>query len=74
MNQAKISRLIALDLDWRRNPKFKELCRQEWPPQFFAYCEKKIAALRAIAEVEQRQLNGDPVELWDVSEISVEGW
>lgn len=73
MNQVKMNRLMALDADWRKDSKFKELCRKTWSPQLFAQCENKIAELKAIAAIEDKLLSGESVKQLDISEIDVGG-
>ena len=72
--EKKITRLLVLGQEWARDKNFKEACRNSWEPEFFQYCEEKIAELRQINMIEHKHEGGDRIKFLDISEIDVEAW
>ena len=71
--EMKETRLLVLGQEWARDPHFKETCRRLWDPEFFQYCEQRIAALRQVNMIEEKHRGGDRIKFLDISEINVEG-
>ena len=72
--EKKMNRLLALGQEWARNQMFKETCRNSWDPEFFAYCEQKIAELKQVDMIERKHEDRDRIKFLDISEIDVEAW
>ena len=74
MDEKKLNKIKALAMEWRRDLKFKETCRQMWDPAFFKWCEDTIAELEKVDKIDNLHSNRHGYKYLDISEIVVEGW
>lgn len=72
--EKKMNRVRTLGAEWRRDPRFKEACKRMWDPNFFAWCEQKIAELEAVEAIEVKHQLGEKVKFLDISEIDCAAW
>ena len=72
--EKKLNKVKALAAEWKRDPRFKETCKSLWDPNFFAWCEKKIAELEAVKTIEVKHQFRDDVKFLDISEIDCAAW
>lgn len=45
-----------------------------WDPNFFAWCEQKIAELESVEAIEVKHKLGENVKFLDISEIDCAAW
>lgn len=70
----KKQRLMALAVQWERDPRFKEFCRKSWEPEAFQDAENRIAKLKEVDLIEARHTKKNAVKYLDISEIDVAAW
>lgn len=67
-------RLMALAIQWERDPRFKEFCRKSWEPEAFQDIENRITKLKEVNAIEARHTIKNAVKYLDISEIDVAAW